>query len=56
MLYEEIEGDLIALAKQGLFDVIAHGCNCFCTMRAGIAPQMVKAFGVDKLHLEQPSF
>lgn len=47
-MYREIEGDLIELALAGEFDVIAHGCNCFCTMGAGIAPQMVKAFGVDK--------
>ena len=32
-----IEGDLIALALEGQFDVIIHGCNCFCTMGAGIA-------------------
>jgi O-acetyl-ADP-ribose deacetylase (regulator of RNase III) len=45
-----IKGDLIQLAKQGEFDVIAHGCNCFCTMGSGIAksirlhfPQAYKA-------------
>ena len=32
-----INGDLIELAKQGEFDVIVHGCNCFNTMGAGIA-------------------
>ncbi|QDV85213.1 macro domain-containing protein [Planctomycetes bacterium TBK1r] len=32
-----IEGDLLKLASQGHFDVIIHGCNCFCTMGAGIA-------------------
>ncbi len=32
-----IEGDLIKLALNGEFDVIIHGCNCFCTMGAGIA-------------------
>ncbi len=32
-----IKGDLIKLALQGEFDVIIHGCNCFCTMGAGIA-------------------
>lgn len=32
-----LDGDLIALAKAGRFDVIIHGCNCFCTMGAGIA-------------------
>lgn len=31
------EGNLISLALQGQFDVIVHGCNCFCTMGAGIA-------------------
>lgn len=52
-MYAEIDGDLISLAKQGKFDVIAHGCNCFCTMGAGIAPQMAKAFGCDTYTLEQ---
>lgn len=32
-----IQGDLIALAKQGAVDVVAHGCNCMCQMGAGIA-------------------
>lgn len=32
-----ISGDLIALAMSGHFDAIVHGCNCFCTMGAGIA-------------------
>ena len=32
-----IKGDLIKLAQKGKFDIIAHGCNCFCTMGAGIA-------------------
>lgn len=26
---KEIEGDLLMLAKQGHFDVVVHGCNCF---------------------------
>ncbi len=42
-----IEGDLIRLAQRGNFDVIAHGCNCFCTMGAGLAPQMAKSFKCD---------
>ena len=50
--YQEIQGDLIRLAKQGTFDVITHGCNCFCTMGAGIAPQMAKEFGCDNFELE----
>lgn len=35
-----VDGDLLKLAEEGHFDVIAHGCNCFCTMGAGIAPQI----------------
>lgn len=34
---QTISGDLIALALNGMFDVIIHGCNCHCTMGAGIA-------------------
>lgn len=37
-------GDLIQLAMEGQFDVIIHGCNCFCTMGAGIARQIKDAF------------
>ncbi len=48
-----IDGDLIKLALQGEFDVVVHGCNCFCTMGAGIAPQMAAAFGCDEFELEQ---
>jgi O-acetyl-ADP-ribose deacetylase (regulator of RNase III) len=43
-MYTEIEGDLIKLAQRGKFDVITHGCNCFCQMGTGVAPQMAKAF------------
>lgn len=39
-----IKGDLIHLFKQGEFDVIVHGCNCFCTMGSGIAKQLKKHF------------
>lgn len=39
-----IKGDLIELALQGEFDVIAHGCNCFCTQGAGIAKKMSEYF------------
>jgi len=41
---KEIEGDLIHLAKQGHFDIIAHGCNCFCRMGSGIAKQIREEF------------
>lgn len=52
-MYQEIEGDLITLAKEGKFDVIAHGCNCQCVMGAGIAVQMAKAFGCDTLFTKE---
>lgn len=52
MEYQEIEGNLITLGKEGKFDVIAHGCNCFCTMGAGIAPQMAEHFAADEFCLE----
>ena len=54
--YQEISGDLIDLAKQKNFDVIAHGCNCFCAMGAGIAPQMADAFGCDKFPMEDSKY
>lgn len=39
-----IKGDLIKLALKGEFDVIVHGCNCFCTMGAGIAKTIKQKF------------
>lgn len=39
-----IKGDLIKLAIAGEFDVIAHGCNCFCVQGGGIAREMSKRF------------
>ena len=39
-----IKGDLIKLALEGKFDVIIHGCNCFCTMGAGIAKNIKSEF------------
>ena len=51
-----VDGDLIKLALQGQFDVVAHGCNCFCTMGAGIAPQMAKAFGCDDFKMEMLTY
>lgn len=32
-----MKGDLVTLGKQHVFDVVAHGCNCFCTQRNGVA-------------------
>ncbi|NCP97670.1 macro domain-containing protein [archaeon] len=41
---KEIQGDLIELALNGKFDVIVHGCNCFCNMGAGIAKTIKEIF------------
>jgi O-acetyl-ADP-ribose deacetylase (regulator of RNase III) len=41
---KQINGDLISLAKNGQFDVIVHGCNCFNTMGAGIAKLIKSEF------------
>ena len=40
----KVKGDLIKLAMEGKFDVIVHGCNCFCTMGAGIAKTIKQKF------------
>ncbi len=39
-----IKGDLIQLALEGKFDVIIHGCNCYCEMGAGIAKSIKEHF------------
>lgn len=44
MLMKRLRGDLIQLAREGRFDVIIHGCNCFCTMGGGIARQIRTVF------------
>ena len=41
---QTMTGDLIALAQAGRFSLIAHGCNCHCTMGAGIAKGIKAAF------------
>lgn len=52
MKFEIIKADLIQEALGGMFDVIAHGCNCFCVQGAGIAAQMAKIFFTLKMPLE----
>lgn len=51
----EVKGDLIQMAKDGHFDVITHGCNCFCTMGAGIAVPMKDNFYCDEFPMEKPN-
>lgn len=47
-----IKGDLLKLADEGQFDIIIHGCNCYCTFGAGIAQTISRkypaAFEADK--------
>ena len=47
--YDRLDGDLIKFAKEGVFDVIVHGCNCKKVMGAGIAKQIAKEFPEVKL-------
>ncbi len=54
--YREIQGNLINLALEQKFDVIAHGCNCYCVMGAGLAPQMARFFSADFLQMELPNY
>lgn len=37
-------------------EVIAQGCNCFCTQGAGIAREFVDRFRTDKLPMEDPKW
>lgn len=52
-MYTEVTGNLIKMALEEHFDVIAHGCNCHSVMGAGLAPQMAKVFGCDVFEMEQ---
>jgi len=55
---KEIEGDLVKMFKEGKLDVIAHGCNCYATMGAGIALTIGNEFPeaqIADLELEIPN-
>lgn len=43
MIIGTVRGDLISIFKSGAGHLI-HGCNCFHTMGAGIARQIVREF------------
>jgi O-acetyl-ADP-ribose deacetylase (regulator of RNase III) len=53
MAYREVNGDLITLTREGMFDVITHGCNCFNVMGSGLAPKMAKEFRCNEFKMEQ---
>lgn len=48
-----VVGDLIELAKNGEFNVIVQGCNCFCKMNSGVAKAIrenfIEAYIVDQM-------
>jgi len=52
MEYNEIQGDLIINALKGNYDVIAHGVNCFCRQKSGIAEKMVSVFKTNTFYKE----
>ena len=39
-----VKGDLIKRALRNEFDLIIHGCNCYCTMGKGIAKTIKENF------------
>lgn len=39
-----IKGDLLALAKEGEFDVVVLPCNCFCDQKSDLTKNVHKAF------------
>lgn len=41
---KSLKGDLLQFAEDGKFDVIIHGCNCFCLMGKGIALSIKNKF------------
>lgn len=41
-MFKIVTGDLIKQATD--FDVLLHGCNCFCTMGSGIAAQIRRVY------------
>ena len=40
----KLKGDILSIAENGYLDVVVHGCNCFCTMGAGIALQIAHRY------------
>lgn len=46
MAMKVVEGDLIKMALQGEFEIIAHGANCMATMGAGIARTIASTFPI----------
>ena len=55
---KEVKGNLIDIAEAGGFDVIVQGCNCFSTMRSGLAGEIARrcpeAVWVDRMDQRIP--
>ena len=54
MTLQYIIGDIIEAASSGGYDVLAHGCNCFSTMGAGVARVISRAYP-DALKVDRES-
>lgn len=39
-----VQGNLLDMFDNGDFDVIVHGCNCYCNMNGGIAAQIAARY------------
>lgn len=39
-----IQGNLLDLAENGMFDLIIHGCNCFNTFGSGLAKEIKERY------------
>ena len=46
MITFEMQGDVIEAFKEGKYDGLVHGCNCFCNFGAGIAKSILKEFPI----------
>lgn len=40
----EITGNILGLAKEGHFDYVVHGCNCFAAMGGGLAWEVARTY------------
>lgn len=41
---KKVTGNLLDLAEEGKFNIIVHGCNCFCVMGGGIAREIADRY------------
>lgn len=54
--FKEVEGDIIQLSRLGIYDVVVHGCNCFCNMTDELGIKFAEEFQADKFPLEADRF